>query len=100
MSSAGGLVFAESVAGIDRKIFVLYGSQSGTSQEVARRLAREARRYGFVPALSSMDGCNISELPTAKYGVFVCSTTGQGEVSCGRAKSARRYSHASGARLT
>lgn len=39
----------------DRKLIVLYGSQTGTAQDVAERLSREGRRRHFCVEVFSMD---------------------------------------------
>lgn len=58
---------------------VLYGSQTGTAQDVAERIGREAYRYYFTPIVSAMDDFPVKELPTRPLVVFVASTTGQGD---------------------
>ena len=42
-----------------RKVVVLYGSQTGTAEEVAERIGREARRRYIVPNVLAMDDYNI-----------------------------------------
>ncbi len=64
---------------MSRDLLVLYGSQTGCAREVAKRLAREARRLYFNVTLCAMDSFDINKLPSARLAVFVCSTTGQGE---------------------
>ena len=72
---------------------MLYGSQSGTAQEVspprpggsgslplhqvAERVAREGSRYHFSVQVSAMDSFSLSTLPLQPLVVYVCSTTGQ-----------------------
>ena len=64
----------------DRKIVILYGSQTGTAQGVAERICREARRLHFNTKLCAMDDYKpIGELIRQKLAIFVCSTTGQGD---------------------
>ena len=66
-----------------RLLHVLFGSQTGTASEVADRVYREARRLHFRVRLASMDEFlreDASALPRSRLVVFVCSTTGQGEV--------------------
>ena len=64
----------------DRNLVILYGSQSGTAQEVAERISREAKRLHFLVKLCSMDDYKpIANLIKQKLVVFVCSTTGQGD---------------------
>ncbi|KAL1925663.1 uncharacterized protein VTP21DRAFT_546 [Calcarisporiella thermophila] len=62
-----------------RKLLILYGSQTGTAQDVAEMLAREARRYHFQAQVLAMDEYDKAELVQEKLVVFVCATTGQGE---------------------
>ena len=44
---------------VTRKLVVLYGSQTGTAEEVAERIGREARRRFIVPNVLAMDDYNI-----------------------------------------
>lgn len=96
----------------ERKLLVLFGSQTGCAQALARRVGREARRcvadaavaclaaaliFGTAHTIVSlpffllrshlfdvevipMDSVQVSALPTTRLILFVCSTTGQGEV--------------------
>lgn len=62
-------------------LLVLYGSQTGTAQDVAERIFRDAsvRGYSRVDVMA-MDDYNYSDcLCTENIVVFVCSTTGKGE---------------------
>ncbi|XP_068234531.1 NADPH-dependent diflavin oxidoreductase 1 isoform X1 [Palaemon carinicauda] len=63
----------------DRNLIILYGSQTGTAQEVAERIGREAYCHFFIPLVSSMDDFNIEEFSKATLVVFVAATTGQGD---------------------
>jgi len=62
-----------------RGLVVLYGSQTGTAQEVAERIGREGERLHFSTEVSSMDSFDVRRLPTSPLVVYVTSTTGQGE---------------------
>lgn len=89
-----------------RKLTILYGSQTGTAQEVAERLWREARwyvsfighyleiryicvckvsclwyvsSYDFHGPVLPMDEYNVQHLINEPVVLFVCSTTGQGD---------------------
>jgi len=64
---------------MERRILVLYGSQTGTAQEVAERVGREAKRLHFCVEVSSFDEFPIRNLPIQPLVVYVTSTTGQGE---------------------
>jgi len=67
------------MSGGSRPLTVLYGSQTGTAQEVAERVGREGKRYHFSPVcVSSLDGFPTPQLPATPLVVYVVSTTGQG----------------------
>eukprot|EP00761_Pharyngomonas_kirbyi_P002362 gb/GECH01002366.1/.p1 GENE.gb/GECH01002366.1/~~gb/GECH01002366.1/.p1 ORF type:complete len:612 (+),score=138.92 gb/GECH01002366.1/:1-1836(+) len=63
----------------DRNITVLYGSQTGTAQEEAERIVRDAKRMHFRTKLCSLDEFDVRQLPTLNLAVFVVATTGQGD---------------------
>lgn len=63
----------------DRGLLVLYGSQTGTAQDVAERIGREARRRHFRARVSSMDEYDRSRLFDERYIICVAATTGQGD---------------------
>ncbi len=63
-------------------LLILYGSQTGTAQELAHRALREARRNAphLTVRLRAADAYDVRAL-VEERGIlcFVCSTTGQGE---------------------
>ncbi|XP_067007518.2 NADPH-dependent diflavin oxidoreductase 1 isoform X4 [Anabrus simplex] len=61
-----------------RKFTILYGSQTGTAQEIAERIWRESKRYYFTCPIHAMDEYPIDKLIYEHFVVFVCSTTGNG----------------------
>jgi len=63
-----------------RRLTVLYGSQTGTAQEVAERVGREAARLHFGVAVAALDSFPVRQLPAERLVVYVVSTTGQGDV--------------------
>lgn len=62
-----------------KKILILYGSQTGTAQDVAERIWREAKRVNLRSTVKCMDDYGVENLIYESIVVFVCSTTGQGE---------------------
>ncbi|XP_076822660.1 NADPH-dependent diflavin oxidoreductase 1-like isoform X1 [Clavelina lepadiformis] len=60
-------------------ILVLYGSQTGTAEEVCERIVMQSRGSNFSCSCMALDDYNIEDLVNAEVAVFVCSTTGQGE---------------------
>ncbi|RXG51798.1 NADPH-dependent diflavin oxidoreductase 1 [Armadillidium vulgare] len=63
----------------ERKILILYGSETGTAEEAAERIGRESLRFFFKPIIKSMNDCSLQELTEEKLVVFVAATTGQGD---------------------
>ncbi|KAJ3092732.1 NADPH-dependent diflavin oxidoreductase 1 [Quaeritorhiza haematococci] len=61
------------------RLLILYGSQTGTAEEVAERIAREGRKCNYSVQVFAMDEYPKAELVNEKLVIFVCSTTGQGE---------------------
>lgn len=42
-----------------RRLLILFGSQTGTAQDVAEKLSREAKRRHFVTRVTALDSYNI-----------------------------------------
>ncbi|XP_055525881.1 NADPH-dependent diflavin oxidoreductase 1 [Wyeomyia smithii] len=62
-----------------RKLTILYGSQSGTAQDLAEQIWRDSKLYHLHGTVSAMDDYNVSQLIEERFVVLVCSTYGQGE---------------------
>lgn len=62
-----------------RKLTVLYGSQTGTAQDIAEDIWRESKRYYFKGSVFPMEDYPIQNLINESIVIFVCSTTGQGD---------------------
>lgn len=58
---------------------VLFGSQTGTAQDTAQRLARQAKRRRLQVQVLPLDAYSVANLISESLVVFVCSTTGQGD---------------------
>ena len=61
------------------RIAVLYASQSGTAEGLARKIAKELKAQGHVPAVSTLVGYTPAALFAEKYAIFLASTYGEGE---------------------
>ncbi|KAI0438347.1 hypothetical protein F4803DRAFT_569704 [Xylaria telfairii] len=76
---------AEKLEQANQKVVIFWGSQSGTAEIFAQRLARECHfRYGLdaiAVDLSDYDAETISEIPEAKLAIFILSTFGEGDPS-------------------
>lgn len=62
-----------------RKLSILYGSQTGTAQDLAEYVWRESKRFHFTGTVIPMDKYDIRQLINEELVVFVCATTGQGD---------------------
>ncbi|KAL6434843.1 hypothetical protein ACFW04_005193 [Cataglyphis niger] len=58
---------------------VLYGSETGTAQDVAEQIWKSAQRKQLQSTISSLDEYDIRHLSSEQLIVFVVATTGQGD---------------------
>jgi sulfite reductase (NADPH) flavoprotein alpha-component len=61
------------------KIAVLYASQSGTAEELARKVAKDLKSRGHVASLKSLEGYPPAALIAERYAVIIASTYGEGD---------------------
>lgn len=61
-----------------RNLTILYGSQTGTAEDVSEDIWRESKRFHFIGGVKSMDDFDMKNLIDEELAIFVCSTTGQG----------------------
>ncbi|KAA6458665.1 sulfite reductase flavoprotein subunit alpha [Acidobacteria bacterium AB60] len=66
-----------------RRIAVLYASQSGTAEGLARKLARELKAQGHAPAVSTLVGYTSAALASETCALILASTYGDGEAPDG-----------------
>jgi len=76
-SSAQPAPVAEPPASL--KIAVLYGSQSGTAEGLARKVVKELKAKGHVASLASLEGYTPAALADERYAVLLASTYGEGD---------------------
>ncbi len=60
-------------------VTILFGSQTGTAEGLARRAAKEAGRRGFAPTVMDMAGFTPERLAQEKALLVITSTYGEGE---------------------
>ena len=63
----------------DRSLDILFGSQSGNSEALAAKFAKQAKSYGLEGMVHDMDGFDFNSLSSKKRVIIVCSTWGEGE---------------------
>lgn len=83
LDSAGGSLY-EKMKATDRNMVVFYGSQTGTAEEFANRIAKEANRYGMRALTADPEEINfdyitrISDIDKSLL-VFCLATYGEGD---------------------
>lgn len=66
-----------------RRIAVLYASQSGTAEGIARKLAKELKAQGHSPAVSTLAGYTPAALAAETCALILVSTYGDGDAPDG-----------------
>ncbi|NYF78335.1 sulfite reductase subunit alpha [Granulicella arctica] len=61
------------------KIAVLYASQSGTAEGLARKVAKELKLKGHIASLISLEGYTPAALIAERYAILIASTYGEGD---------------------
>jgi sulfite reductase (NADPH) flavoprotein alpha-component len=74
------LVQNSSNAQTTRTIHILYGSQTGTAESVARDAVKVAKAHGLNPVIKSMDEVDADALTKMETLLIVTSTYGEGEM--------------------
>ena len=68
---------------VGRRIAVLYASQSGTAEGLARKLAKELKLAGHAPSVSTLVGYTPAALAKESCALIVASTYGDGDAPDG-----------------
>ena len=63
----------------DRSLNILFGSQSGNSEDLAAKIGKKSAAYGLEATIHDMDGFNLGSLSEMTRVLIVCSTWGEGE---------------------
>jgi sulfite reductase (NADPH) flavoprotein alpha-component len=58
---------------------ILYGSQTGTAESLAKQISKEAGKRGFAPAILDMAAVSVDQLPSHSNLLVITSTYGEGE---------------------
>ena len=75
---------AEGIEGLlssgDRTLNILFGSQSGNSEELAAKFAKRSSDYGLEATVHDMDGFDLSSMSSMKRVLIICTTWGEGDM--------------------
>lgn len=75
-----GTTSTSSVPGpINKKITLVYGTETGNAKKLATQLAANAKKKGITVKLVGLDQYRFSDLPKEEYFFVVISTQGEGE---------------------
>ncbi|HWN94543.1 MAG TPA: sulfite reductase subunit alpha [Methylomirabilota bacterium] len=58
---------------------ILFGSQTGTAEGLAKRLAKESAQHGFAASVKEANACSVDELAKAERLLLLTSTWGEGD---------------------
>jgi sulfite reductase (NADPH) flavoprotein alpha-component len=61
------------------RVVVLYGSQTGTAEGLARKFSKELKAAGYSVSLNSLEGYVPATLAAETHAFFIVSTYGEGE---------------------
>jgi sulfite reductase (NADPH) flavoprotein alpha-component len=70
---------AAAPAGNAGPLLICFGSQTGTAEGLAKKLAKEAVQRGFTPKLAALNDFEAAGFATAKKAVIITSTWGDGD---------------------
>ena len=74
---------APTPAAAGKRIAILYASQSGTAEGLARKLAKELKAKGHTPAVATLVGYTPAALAAETYALILASTYGDGDAPDG-----------------
>jgi len=60
-------------------LLVLFGSQTGSAEALARRIAKEAQQHGFLPKVAPLNDYEQVNLKAGGKGIIISSTWGDGD---------------------
>ncbi|CAF3926461.1 unnamed protein product [Rotaria magnacalcarata] len=76
--------FVDRMIHSNKKMVVFYGSQTGTAEDFAQRIAKQAKRYGISAAVCDPEECDMEELQRLiaidkHLALFCLATYGEGD---------------------
>ena len=78
-SSAPGTQVAAAPAAATRDVAVLFGSQTGTGERLAKKIAKELKAKGHTARIASLEGYNPATLANEQCALILASTYGEGD---------------------
>ncbi len=81
------------------KVAVLFATQSGTSERLAKKIVKELKQHGYAPELASLDSYTTAALAEQTHALVLASTYGEGDPPDGAESFAESISLLSAPRL-
>jgi sulfite reductase (NADPH) flavoprotein alpha-component len=78
-TDTGGTVTPSAPTKAKVALTILFGSQSGTAEGLAKKLAKESAQYGFAASIKEANACSLDELAKAERLLLLTSTWGEGD---------------------
>src|SRR6266705_5238686 len=60
-------------------LLILFGSQTGSAEGLAKKVAKESQARGFAPKVLALNDYEVANLPAASKAIIISSTWGDGE---------------------
>ena len=70
---------SQPIAAVKPKLNVLFGSQSGNAESIAKRMVKEAKKQGYDATIAALEKTSPAVLAQEKCALIVTSTWGEGD---------------------
>lgn len=74
-----GATAVSAPAGTQLALTILFGSQSGTTEGLAKKMGRESAQHGFAAVVKEANACTLEELSKTDRLLLLTSTWGEGD---------------------
>jgi len=65
---------------MSKEVLILFGTQSGNSEDLASQLAKSAESHNLVPTVQDMEETSVQQMAQSERILIICSTWGEGEM--------------------
>jgi len=65
---------------MSKPVLILFGTQSGNSEDLASQLAKSATSHNLTPTVLDMDAASVEMMASSERILIICSTWGEGEM--------------------
>ena len=65
---------------MSKPVLILFGTQSGNSEDLASQLAKSASSHGLTPKVVDMETASVEQMAQSERILIICSTWGEGDM--------------------